>query len=82
MPVLLAAKSDSEKAPSIVLCGPTKLMLPVSDVIVVFVVRVSGPVTVSLPVAWTMAPPSVVALPRSEERRVGKQCIYRWSPDH
>src|SRR3546814_20230330 len=33
---------------------------------------------------WTDSPPDVIA--RSEERRVGKECVstcrYRWSPDH
>src|SRR5256885_12027644 len=28
------------------------------------------------------APRLVVAAPRSEERRVGKECRSRWSPDH
>src|SRR5207249_6898861 len=26
--------------------------------------------------------PDAITLPRSEERRVGKECRSRWSPDH
>ena len=26
--------------------------------------------------------PDVFSMPRSEERRVGKECRSRWSPDH
>src|SRR2546427_2839420 len=32
--------------------------------------------------AWRAADCSCMALPRSEERRVGKECRSRWSPYH
>src|SRR5205809_5726107 len=38
-------------------------------------ILLSGPWTRSLP-------PIVASLPRSEERRVGKECRSRWSPYH
>src|SRR3546814_16577313 len=35
---------------------------------------------------WSVAGPESIRLSRSEERRVGKECVstfrYRWAPDH
>ena len=39
-------------------------------------------VEASLGTPVAVVPPSVAALNRSEERRVGKGCRSRWSPDH
>src|SRR5437868_15081765 len=45
----------------------------------------SAPTASALPAAATAAEnaaPAVVAAPRSEERRVGKECRSRWGGDH
>src|SRR5690348_6079186 len=47
--------------------------------------RDAGPLSgTCLSVSIDMHPPAraILAATRSEERRVGKECRYRWSPEH
>src|SRR5699024_11292658 len=53
----------------------TPLVKPVSDNLRICVIRLNGFSIVAI------NPPIIYFKGRSEERRVGKECICRWSPD-